>query len=450
MTYESYLDKRYVNLTLSLYEEGNISNKTSQSENSSTALENIRKKYIDNLLDKEDHIALTSAKTSSAKPETIEKVREIRREKQLEQNNSVSESSEKISFAKSETIEKVKKLREEKAKEQASQTETSVASTEREELKYESFLDRQYETSNSTAIKKSREEIISDLERSEQEKEKNLEVLREANEKAKQKNTVYTHEASGITFSIPEGWEELPLLNTDSELIQAKFIEENGDTYILFGYSDIYSSLPFEERYKYSREDFDLEMLMSLMTELGLDETNTIQKTYNGYKYLKTSYTDSTEISGATINITADYLVYMNNGYFAFYQYASASATSFIDYYNDFANILSSVEYPSEMENSIIMSKDEFDSRLEVYESQHQPKEVSPEQALGYIGIGVCCIALLSALIAIALKFKSKRRAKITEIKFCHKCGSKLKGDSQFCKKCGTEIPKIQQGNHNE
>lgn len=60
---------------------------------------------------------------------------------------------------------------------------------------------------------------------------------------------------TGATFSVPDGWAEIPTTDTDAEAVKFKFVSSSQKAIFEFGSADYYDSLSAEERAKTKRSD---------------------------------------------------------------------------------------------------------------------------------------------------------------------------------------------------
>ena len=68
---------------------------------------------------------------------------------------------------------------------------------------------------------------------------------------------VYTDNDSGITFTVPDNWEQKEL-NGDRKHLDAKFVStKESDCVIIFGSTDMWEAMPSSEKNGYSRKDLD-------------------------------------------------------------------------------------------------------------------------------------------------------------------------------------------------
>lgn len=152
--------------------------------------------------------------------------------------------------------------------------------------------------------------------------------------------TVYENPDSGISFTVPDHWEETPL-SKKREVIKVKFrhVSDSGSI-IMYGFSDLWSMLSVTERALYPRYKFDMSLFsMSDIEEiLGCGRDTLTLEYYGGKSY----YRYATNVSGLGMTVPMTTWIRIENGYMHMFQFSGYADTA---YYADMEKLLDSVRY---------------------------------------------------------------------------------------------------------
>ncbi len=163
-----------------------------------------------------------------------------------------------------------------------------------------------------------------------------------------------THKDSvtGVSFTIPQGWNEAPL-NEEREYIKVKYLPENNDgASIQFGYADIWGQMSDSDKVGYSRSDINHSAIMDSFTKeeilqmIGYDSLGAEIDTayYNGIEYLEITIDTEMSIFDVSADVTMITLLRFDNGYW--YQFVYGDMDEKI-HYQEFEEMMNSVKYPS-------------------------------------------------------------------------------------------------------
>lgn len=168
---------------------------------------------------------------------------------------------------------------------------------------------------------------------------------------AESSNT-YKDSVTGISFTIPQGWNEAPL-NEEREYIKVKYLPENNDgASIQFGYADIWGQMSDSDKVGYSRSDINHSAIMDSFTKeeilqmIGYDSLGAEIDTayYNGIEYLEITIDTEMSIFDVSADVTMITLLRFDNGYWYQFVYGDMDEKS---HYQEFETMINSVEYPS-------------------------------------------------------------------------------------------------------
>ncbi len=161
----------------------------------------------------------------------------------------------------------------------------------------------------------------------------------------------YKDSVTGVSFTIPQGWNETPL-NEEREYIKVKYLPENKDgASIQFGYADIWGQMSDSDKFGYSRSDFNHSAIMDSITNeeilqmIGYDslvaEIDTVY--YNGTEYLEITIDTEMSVFDVSSDVTIITLLRFDNGYWFQFVYGDMKEKS---HYQEFESLINSVEYP--------------------------------------------------------------------------------------------------------
>lgn len=162
----------------------------------------------------------------------------------------------------------------------------------------------------------------------------------------------YKDSVTGISFTIPQGWNEAPL-NEEREYIKVKYLPENNDgSSIQFGYADIWGQMSDSDKVGYSRSDINHSAIMDSFTKeeilqmIGYDSLGAEIDTayYNGIEYLEITIDTEMSIFDVSADVTMITLLRFDNGYWYQFVYGDMDEKS---HYQEFETMINSVEYPS-------------------------------------------------------------------------------------------------------
>lgn len=220
---------------------------------------------------------------------------------------------------------------------------------------------------------------------------------------------VYTDVKTNTKFTVPANWYEKELFK-EREFIDVKFVssKEEGMS-IMYGSTDLWEMLTPEEQIGSTRSDLDNSAFeISDIAELyGLDENAITKKIYNNVDYFQATVKQSIDMYGGTFTPELTYAIRIENGWGYWFQFGGTTDN---EYFEDFQELLNSVEYPYSVEKSFDTNNKY--SALSYYELFQQGPAVY---------IPVLLIMLLMTLVAYAvfpLIFAWTRKKIITKTKY--------------------------------
>lgn len=245
---------------------------------------------------------------------------------------------------------------------------------------------------------------------------------------------LYTDTDSGVTFIVPTNWKQEEF-TAEREYLDAKFVSTNEvGTAIIFGSTDIWEQVPFNEKIGFSRKDLDNSFLTKAdVAEMyGVSEKEISIVSYNGIKYYKGEITKVSDEYGLNLSVTTTQLTYVDNGWMYMFQFSGTDNHSL---YSEFESLLNSISYHSASNAS----------------SENSSKQNSVSGIVIGLGVLVIVLAIIGAIIAVVIVFQKKKKlAQITKTAavndasstdvLCKKCGQALVSDSVFCHACGTRV----------
>jgi len=160
----------------------------------------------------------------------------------------------------------------------------------------------------------------------------------------------YKDSVTGVSFTIPQGWNETPL-NEEREYIKVKYLPENNDgASIQFGYADIWGQMSDSDKVGYSRSDINHSAMTDSFTKeeilqmIGYDslgaEIDTVY--YNGIEYLEITIDTEMSIFDVSADVTMITLLRVDNGYWYQFVYGDMDEES---HYQEFETMMESVKY---------------------------------------------------------------------------------------------------------
>ena len=156
----------------------------------------------------------------------------------------------------------------------------------------------------------------------------------------------YTHEASGLSFTLPDGWSQMET-KAEWEYIDAGFsCDADPLALIYFGTSDIWAQTDPADKIGYQRSDINAEMFNAadFADIYGVDLDAVKPETYNNMQYYKILQTATKSVNGVDITVTSTTMSCIDNGWMYQFQF---SGTEESPYYADFQALLNTVSYPS-------------------------------------------------------------------------------------------------------
>lgn len=247
----------------------------------------------------------------------------------------------------------------------------------------------------------------------------------------------YTDKDSGMAFTVPANWIELPM-NERSESIDAEFTSnlEEGlsiafSSRDLYGLEEFKAELSVFESLLLTRSDIGNDILnkAGIAEICGCEEKDVVMTTYGGKEYYSAETVATTISHGLTLSLPMTCLVRCENGYMYMFAFNGHSSS---EYFRDFENLVSSVTYPEFEDDGAIRN----------------------QALVAYLLLAVIVLIALCILIVFicrsAIRKKKARQTNdsMTEdlpVVFCHRCGNKLASGSRFCNKCGTKIPAVEE-----
>jgi len=155
---------------------------------------------------------------------------------------------------------------------------------------------------------------------------------------------LYKNDDVGIEFIIPDGWRKETLLQ-ERQIIQSKYVNDNGDI-ILFGFNDIYNSLPEEDKKSIKRSDINSdnftendikEIFIATNTKISAIEREIINK----LKYFKIKgIVVETQQETSDFNFVTYLCIY--DGIYYIFQFSGNEKSQS---YNEFKSMLNSIKY---------------------------------------------------------------------------------------------------------
>jgi len=156
---------------------------------------------------------------------------------------------------------------------------------------------------------------------------------------------VYTDVDTNTKFTVPANWFEKELFK-EREFIDVKFVssKEEGMS-IMYGSTDLWGMLTPEERIGSSRSDLDNSAfeISDIATLYGLDENLITKQIYNGKEHFQATIKQNTELYGVTFTPEITMVIRIENGWGYSFQFGGTTDN---EYFEDFENLLNSVEYP--------------------------------------------------------------------------------------------------------
>ena len=235
-------------------------------------------------------------------------------------------------------------------------------------------------------------------------------------------STDYSDTENGIKFVVPEDWNQIERSELEA-YYYVGFIRDKIDGYRIITYNriDVWSTLSEKEKNRIPRSEFDNSVTSKkeISEIINVPEDDIHLVNYGGKEYFSGSRMSAILYDGVAVGTpNMLYLIHIENGWLYQFQY---SAGRFDEYYDEFKQLMESVEYP-------------------YYEKTPPIKNMTAVYSL--IGL---VLLIGSATILAFIKIRiHKKEASLSDIieNICPYCRHKLSKDSVFCHKCGTKIHK--------
>ena len=259
---------------------------------------------------------------------------------------------------------------------------------------------------------------------------------------ADSKDSVYRDDETGVTFSIPADWEELPFAKP-KEIYTVKFaLKKSAATFILFGAVDLWNEIPSIKKLGAVRADVDDSVFSkSDIAEMASLQVSSItDKTYNGIHYYEAVVQQSLEeFAGLTVTVTQR--IHVQDGWM--YLFAFSGNKNSIGY-SDFEYVM----------NSVVIGEAESSDLPASVEDAPSEVTIPTEDAVGIIVMAIVIMAGVAVIIILIKKAKApvqdppttrENRIQSPEIheypkkRYCHRCGTELSANSLYCRRCGAK-----------
>lgn len=151
-----------------------------------------------------------------------------------------------------------------------------------------------------------------------------------------------------VRFTIPEGWSEEPL-SKNREILKVKYVcDDSPFETILFGFKDIWGSIPKSELDGLTRKEFDSEFFTSsdIADMYNTNITRIGSETYNNMKYYSYTFSQQVTEQGVSFQLETTTYICIYNGFF--YQFTYGCTAGEDHNYDDFKALIMSVEYLTE------------------------------------------------------------------------------------------------------
>lgn len=239
---------------------------------------------------------------------------------------------------------------------------------------------------------------------------------------------LYTDNDTGITFTVPEGWNKIALTE-QRNYVDAKF-ESTSDPglVILYGSIDFWSEMPANERREYSRSVFSSEYFTK-QDIAGMFDTSQCfvnDVIYGGVHYFKINTTEVENVMGLNVSVPMTQLFRAENGWGYIFQFGGDEDSQ---YYSEFVSLVESADYSGAKKNEYMAS----------------------------VTVFVVAFATIVAVSAFITMKRRKQNKSVLEASttcdrieqhivaqerccFCHVCGARQPAGSAFCYKCGAKL----------
>ncbi len=233
---------------------------------------------------------------------------------------------------------------------------------------------------------------------------------------------IYTDVDTNTRFTVPANWYEKEFFE-EREFIDVKFVssEEAGLT-IIYGSTDLWGMLTPEEQKGLSRSELDSSdfEIADIATFYGIDENLITTVTYNGIDYFQATVKQTADVYDTKITVDMTFAIHIENGWGYLFQFGGTTSN---DYFEDFQELLNSVEYPY-YQNEISTA------RLKI--------------ALTFSIILIVAGSLFYIFIERRIhKSEEKVITTVSINSICPYCNAPLLDNGCFCHKCGKKLSTI-------
>ena len=156
----------------------------------------------------------------------------------------------------------------------------------------------------------------------------------------------YTDEKSGLTFTVPAGWEESPP-SQEYETIDVVFSsQQEMGLMMYYGSLDIWEETPADGKIGYSRSDIDNSLFTGedIAGSLGIPFDDVQKVTCGGKSYFRAEQSQTDDSYGVEMTFDFIYLIRVENGWAYLFQFVGAADSA---YYGDFESLVASAVYPT-------------------------------------------------------------------------------------------------------
>lgn len=312
---------------------------------------------------------------------------------------------------------------------------------------------------------------------------------------------LYTDAESGVSFTVPANWTQEPM-NKPRKYLDAKFVSNSGDGYILYTHENLYGSEEAQslreqaEEYGLSREDIVDILALSkadAVEMFGVEESEVTIATYGGKEYFSALTTTSETAYGLDVLVRMTNLVRYENGHLYMFSFGGDAAGP---RFKEFEALMSSVKYPEPIlesaggtngedgtdidfaftlgvfVGSLIGTAVIYTLPIAVYRYAVAKKPVNRKKAKRIVIIYGICVFIVMLFLAVGVNGKGSAGGAIflwswvnyriltsgkdrsddaggvppvepvstSEKTFCHECGARVPAESDFCHRCGAAI----------
>lgn len=157
---------------------------------------------------------------------------------------------------------------------------------------------------------------------------------------------VYTQEESGVSFTVPDRWEEEAFIK-ERDFLKVKFADpDSSGIGFLYGDMDMWAKMPESYKVSLSRTDlnnsyFTVEDIKEIV---GVMEPSSVAMVYyNNLEYYKLTCKKTLTVSDITLNYDVVYLIRLDNAWLYCFMYMSHNISYDMQ---EFETLMNSVKYP--------------------------------------------------------------------------------------------------------